>query len=82
MQEVYAGYGTKNTINPIANKVQSYEKAKTDIANAEANEELSKKERKNIINEAEEIVEEAQESLGKAGEELQNRISKLHELLK
>ncbi|MDD4141708.1 MAG: hypothetical protein PHR20_02790 [Bacteroidales bacterium] len=82
MQEIYAGYGTKNTVNPISNKIQLLEKAKTDIANAETNDELSKKERKNIINDSEEIIEEAQESLEKASEELQNRITKLHELLK
>ncbi|MBP5776999.1 MAG: hypothetical protein J6W56_05545 [Prevotella sp.] len=82
IQEIYGGFGVSNKINPITMKITELENAKKAVADAEANESLSKKEKKKIKKDNEDIIEDNTETLEKASEELYKRLGALEALLK
>jgi hypothetical protein len=82
IQEIYAGFGARNKTNPITMKINEIEVAKKAIADAEANESLSKRDRKKILKENEETVKDNTETLDKASTELYQRLEKLEVMLK
>lgn len=82
IQEIYGGYGTSNKINPITVKINELEAAKKALADADANESLSKKDKKKIKKDNEGIVKDNTETLDKASDELNKRLEALAALLK
>ncbi len=77
IQEVYAGYGVKNTINPIATKINELDAAKKAVADAENDAAMSKKDKKKILKENGNIIKDREETLNKATEALNKRIEAL-----
>lgn len=82
IQEIYGGFGVSNKTNPITMKINEIEVAKKAIADAEANESLSKRDRKKILKENEGTVKDNTETLDKASTELYQRLEKLEVMLK
>ena len=82
IQEIYGGFGVSNKINPITMKINELEAAKKAVAEAEANESLSKRDKKKIKKDNEDTIEDNTETLEKASDELNKRLEALATLLK
>lgn len=82
IQEIYAGYGSNNKVNAIAQKINELEAAKKAVAEAEANATMPKKDKKKVIKDNKDVIDNTEETLNKASEELAKRLSNLKNAVK
>lgn len=74
IQETYGGWGSSNKINPIQYKLEELEDAQKRLADAQNNPSLSKKERKDIVGDAEDDIDDVNKTLEKAYKEFKEKL--------
>lgn len=83
INQMYAGWGAKNTTEGLDYQMSRYEKAKADLAEAkDPNSTMSRSERSRTIRESKETIEEVEKKLKSSTKVMERNIEKLNKMLK
>ena len=83
INQMYAGWGSKNTTEGLDYQMSRYEKAKADLAEAkDPNSTMSRSERSRTIRESKETIEEVEKKLKSSTKVMERNIDKLNKMLK
>ena len=83
INQMYAGWGSKNTTEGLDYQMSRYEKAKADLAEAkDPNSTMSRSERSRTIRESKETIEEVEKKLKSSTKVMERNIEKLNKMLK
>lgn len=83
INQMYAGWGSKNTTEGLDYQMSRYEKAKADLAEAkDPNSTMSRSERGRTISESKETIAEVEKKLKSATKVMERNIERLNKLLK